>query len=59
MRREMGEHVLFGTIMAINPGIVIILVPIVSPMIQKYESFWIILAGESENCKLENNYNFF
>lgn len=45
MRREMGEHVLFGTIMAINPGIVIILVPIISPMIQKYESFWVILAG--------------
>ena len=45
MRREMGEKVLFGTIMAINPGIVIILVPIVSPMIQKYESFWVILAG--------------
>eukprot|EP00946_MAST-07B_sp_MAST-7B-sp1_P002590 g2590.t1 len=45
MRREMGEHVLFGTIMAINPGIVIILVPVISPMMQKYKSFWVILAG--------------
>ena len=45
MRREMGEHVLFGTIMAINPGIVIILVPIISPMIQNYDSFWVILVG--------------